>query len=170
MCSECVSATLARRANVQAVTVRWEKILRLPGPLSQGHRHAFFWHQGHILVPQATGALTSLPCTPHFLSLCVCHHPGLSHAFKLRCQPFPGMGSRGRGRAREREPGVCTRALGLHSTFTENGFGNTKGVWVEGLGGELVGGKVKFKDALVFNPHITHHFVLFFSFLTFIYF
>ena len=26
--------------------------------------------------------------------------------------------------------------------------------------GKLVGGKVKFNDALDFNPHITHHFVL----------
>ena len=26
--------------------------------------------------------------------------------------------------------------------------------------GELVGGKVKFTDALDFNPRITHHFVL----------
>ena len=26
--------------------------------------------------------------------------------------------------------------------------------------GKLIGGKVKFNDALDFNPHITHHFVL----------
>ena len=26
--------------------------------------------------------------------------------------------------------------------------------------GKLVGGKVKYSDALDFNPHITHHFVL----------
>lgn len=62
------------------------------------------------------------------------------------------MGGRRRGRARVREPGICTRALGLNSLFTENRFGNTKGVGAGGFGGELVGGKVKFKDALALIP------------------
>lgn len=137
-----------------------EMILRLLDPLSQGHQYPFLWHQGPILVPQATGALTSLRCIPQSLSLRVKAFPlCLSPLWALPCiqtevLALPRVGARGRRRAREREPGLCTRALGLSSSFTKKGFGNTKGVGAGSLGG-LVGGKVKFKDALVLNPHIT---------------
>ena len=53
------------------------------------------------------------------------------------------MGCGGRGRESYGEnPGVCTRALGLSSSFTKKGIGNTKGVGAGSLE-KLVGGKVK---------------------------
>lgn len=118
----------------------------------------------HFGTPGYLGPHTSLRCIPQFLRgwslpLSVCHNSGLSLALKLRCQPFPGMGARGRGRAREREPGVCSRVLGLSSSLRKNlgiqrCWGGGQGIW-----GELVGGKEKFKYTLVFNP-ITHHSLL----------
>lgn len=56
MWSPCGSATMARKATDQAVTVSKERPLRLLGPLSQGHQYPFFWHQDPILVLQALGA------------------------------------------------------------------------------------------------------------------
>lgn len=63
MCSECASATVARRANNRAVTILHARIWTLPGLLSQGNQCPFFWRQGPILVPQAMWDLTSLHFT-----------------------------------------------------------------------------------------------------------
>ena len=106
--SECGSATVARRANDQAVTTPNERILRLLGLLSQGDPYPFLWRQGPILVPQAMGALTSLRCTLLSHSLRVRPFPRcLSPLWALLCiqtevPAHPRNGGQRKGRARER--------------------------------------------------------------------
>ena len=106
--SEGGSATVARRANDQAVTTPNERILRLPGLLSQGDPYPFLWRQGPILVPQAMGALTSLRCTLRSHSLRVRPFPRcLSPLWALLCiqtavPAHPRNGGQRKGRARER--------------------------------------------------------------------
>ena len=55
--------------------------------------------------------------------------------------------------------GVSTRVLGIKSSFTLKGTGNTEGVGT-GSFGKLDGGKVKFSNTPDYNDHIIHHFVL----------
>lgn len=89
----------------------------------------------------------------------VCHCSGLFCAFKLQSLPFLGMGGRGTGELGREPCGFVLGGGGLSSSFTKRGTGNTKGLGAGSLG-ELVEGKVKFSDALDFNPHISHHYVL----------
>ena len=69
------------------------------------------------------------------------------------------MGGRGTGELGREPCGFVLGGGGLSSSFTKRGTGNTKGLGAGSLG-ELVEGKVKFSDALDFNPHISHHYVL----------
>ena len=116
--SECGSATVARRANNQAVTTPNERILRLLGLLSQGDLYPFLWCQGPILVPQATGALTSLRCTLRSHSLRVRPFPRcLSPLWALLCiqtevPAHPSLGGRGRGEL-GREPWSLCQGFGI---------------------------------------------------------
>jgi len=109
--SECGFATVARRANDQAVTTPNVRILRLLGLLSQGDPYPFLWRRGPILVPQATGALTSLLCTLRSHSLRVRPFPRcLSPLWALLCiqtevPAHPRNGGQRKGRARERTLG-----------------------------------------------------------------
>ena len=136
--SECGSATVARRANDQAVTILNERILRLLGLLSRGDPYPFLWHQGPISVPQAMWALTSLRCTPQSLSLRVKPFPlCLSQLWALPCTQTEMPAFPQQGESEGKNPENCSRALGL--SFLHYGIGNTKGVGAGSLGTWLEG-------------------------------
>ena len=91
---------------------------------------------------------------PHYTTRCsfslwVCHYPGLSHTFKVRCLPFPENG-RVRGRTLRVVPGLWDSVLASLRSW-ELG---AQLCWGEECG-EPAKGKVKFRDALEFNLHIT---------------
>lgn len=162
MWSEYGSPNFARRAKDQAVVLHKESVLRLLGLLSQRDQYPFLWLQSPILVPQAVGALTSPCCPPRSLSLRVSPFPQCLSSLwalpyiQIEVHALPrSLGGAEEGDSWRENPRIFTRVLGLSSSFTKKGIENTRG-----LGQGVVGGKVKFNDALDFNPHITYYFVL----------
>lgn len=143
------------------------QILRLLCLLSQGVTSILssgtrvpFWYP-RLWVPSVYCIVVSPFSWGRRHSLCVFHCSGFSHEFILKwCLPVLIMGvQKKRAKLEKENTGFIPGLWGLSFWFNKNRIENTKGVGA-GSFGELVGGKVKFKDAFDCNPHNTHYFIL----------